>query len=134
MLFDNRTETVNTSNTDFIILNTGSSRHRGLEGELSYDFLARLQHPPVPELQPEPGKAFQKDHCFDIALTAVYVSQQFWQDTNIGNAQIPKAQIAPYKVFNLSGDVLYHQESAFDCRYLQPDRREILRSGICQWD
>ena len=56
MLFDNRTETQNISNTDFIILNTGSSRHRGLEGELSYDFLARFQHPPVPEMQPEPGK------------------------------------------------------------------------------
>jgi hypothetical protein len=56
MLFDNRTETQNISNTDFIILNTGSSRHRGLEGELSYDFLARFQHPPLPELQAEPGK------------------------------------------------------------------------------
>ncbi len=172
MLFDNRTETQNISNTDFIILNTGSSRHRGLEGELSYDFLARLQHPPLPEVQPEPGKtvvdkdkvtpvpgispkdyhpfkliafsnaqfldaeftessllipgtdktivgntpafapeflmkggiSFQKENCFDIALTAVYVSQQFWQDTNTGNAAIPKAHIAPYKVFNLSGD------------------------------
>ena len=172
MVFDNRTETQNISNTDFIILNTGSSRHRGLEGELSYDFLARLQHPPLPEVQPEAGKtvvdkdkvtpvpgisprdyhpfkliafsnaqfldaeftestllipgtdktivgntpafapeflmkggiSFQKENCFDITLTAVYVSQQFWQDTNIGNAAIPKAHIAPYKVFNLSGD------------------------------
>ena len=57
MLFDNRTETQNISNTDFIILNTGSSRHRGLEGELYYDFLAPFQHPPMLELQPEPGKA-----------------------------------------------------------------------------
>ena len=57
MLFDNRTETQNISNTDFIILNTGSTRHRGLEGELYYDFLAPFQHPPMPELQPEPGKA-----------------------------------------------------------------------------
>jgi len=141
--------------------------------ELYYDFLARFQHPPLPELQPEPDKgvvdaskaipvpgispkdyhpfkliafsnvqfldaeftesellipntsqtivgntpafateflmkggiSFQKDHCFDIALTVVYVSQQFWQDTNVGNAQIPKAHIAPYKVFNLSGDL-----------------------------
>jgi len=141
--------------------------------ELYYDFLARFQHPPLPELQPEPDKgvvdaskaipvpgispkdyhpfkliafsnvqfldaeftesellipntsqtivgntpafapeflmkggiSFQKDHCLDIALTAVYVSQQFWQDTNVGNAQIPKAHIAPYKVFNLSGDL-----------------------------
>jgi Fe(3+) dicitrate transport protein len=171
MLFDNRTETQNISNTDFIILNTGSSRHRGLEGELYYDFLAPFQHPPIPELQPEPyktvvdskappvpgvlptdyrpykliafsnvqfldaefiesallqpgedrtivgntpafapnfllkgGISFQREHCFNIALTAVYVSQQFWQDTNIGNAAIPKAYIAPYSVFNLSGE------------------------------
>jgi Fe(3+) dicitrate transport protein len=172
MLFDNRTETQNIGNTDFIILNTGSTRHRGLEGELSYDFLARFQHPPVPELQPEPGKGvvdasknipvpgislkdyhplrliafsnvqfldaeytessllipgtpktlvgntpafapaflrkgglqLRKDNCFDIAFTAVYVSRQFWQDQDIGNAQIPKAHIPAYKVFNLTGD------------------------------
>jgi Fe(3+) dicitrate transport protein len=172
MLFDNRTETQNISNTDFIILNTGSSRHRGLEGELSYDFLAPFQHPPMPEVQPESGKGvvdaskntpvpgislkdyhplkliafsnvqfldaeftestllipntdktivgntpafapeflmkgglqLRKDNCFDITFSAIYVSQQFWQDTDVGNAQIPKAQIAPYKVFNLTGD------------------------------
>jgi Fe(3+) dicitrate transport protein len=173
MLFDNRTETQNISNTDFIILNTGSSRHRGLEGELYYDFLARFQHPPPPDMQPEPGKGvvdsskgtpvpgisprdyhpfkltafsnvqfldaeftestllipdtnrtivgntpafapdflmkgglqFRKDNCFDITFTAVYVAQQFWQDTNVGNAQIPKAHIPAYKVFNLTGDL-----------------------------
>jgi Fe(3+) dicitrate transport protein len=172
MLFDNRTETQNIGNTDFIILNTGSTRNRGLEGELSYDFLAPFQHPPIPEPQPEPGKAvvdkdkvtlvpgvsprdyhpykliafsnvqlldatyiessllvpgtnhtlvgntpafapnflmkgglqFRKDNCFDITFSAIYVSQQFWQDTDIGNAQIPKALIAPYKLFNLTGD------------------------------
>ena len=172
MLFDNRTETQNISNTDFIILNTGSSRHRGLEGELSYDLLAPFQHPPMPEVQPESGKGvvdaskntpvpgislkdyhplkliafsnvqfldaeftestllipntdktivgntpafapeflmkgglqLSKDNYFDITFSAIYVSQQFWQDTDVGNAQIPKAQIAPYKVFNLTGD------------------------------
>jgi Fe(3+) dicitrate transport protein len=171
MLFDNRTETQNIGNTDFIILNTGSSRNRGLEGELSYDFLAPFQHPPI-VLQPEPDKGvvdaskntpvpgislkdyhplkliafsnvqfldaeftesallipgtnktlvgntpafapnfllkgglqLRKDNCFDITFSAIYVSQQFWQDTDIGNAQIPKAEIAPYKVFNLTGD------------------------------
>jgi hypothetical protein len=56
MLFDNRTETQNIGNTDFIILNTGSSRHRGLEGELYYDFLARFQHPPVPSCNLSPAK------------------------------------------------------------------------------
>ena len=50
------------------------------------------------------GLQLRKDNCFDITFSAIYVSQQFWQDTNVGNAQIPKAQIAPYKVFNLTGD------------------------------
>jgi Fe(3+) dicitrate transport protein len=177
MQFDNRTETQNISNTDFIILNTGSSRHRGLEGELYYDFLAPFQHPPMLELQPEPNKAvvdagkktvvpgvlptdyrpykliafsnvqfldaeftesallqpgtdhtivgntpafapefllkggisFQREHCFNIALTAVYVSQQFWQDTDIGNPAIPKGKIPPYSVFNLSGEFYLNQ-------------------------
>ncbi len=59
----------------------------------------------APKFLMKGGISFQKDHCFDIALTAVYVSQQFWQDTNVGNAQISKAHIAPYKVFNLSGDL-----------------------------
>jgi Fe(3+) dicitrate transport protein len=172
MLFDNRTETQNISNTDFIILNTGSTRHRGLEGELYYDFLAPFQHAPT-DLLPDAGKAvvdsskampvpgvlptdyrpykliafsnvqfldaeftesallvpdtdrtlvgntpafapdlvlkggisFQREHCFNIALTAVYVSQQFWQDTNIGSATIPKSKIPPYSVFNLSGEL-----------------------------
>jgi Fe(3+) dicitrate transport protein len=171
MLFNNRTETQNISNTDFIILNTGSTRNRGLEGELYYDLLAPFQHPPIVEVQAEPGKAvvdsksppvpgvpmadyhplkliafsnvqfldatyiesallipgtdktlvgnapafapdflmkgglqLRKDNCFDITFSAVYVSQQFWQDTDIGNAQIPKAHIPAYKVFNLTGD------------------------------
>ena len=171
MLFDNRTETQNISNTDFIILNTGSTRNRGLEGELYYDLLTPFQHPPIIEVHAEPGKAvvdaksppvpgvsmadyhplkliafsnvqfldatytesallipgtdktlvgndpafapdflmkgglqLRKDLCFDITFSAVYVSQQFWQDTNIGNAQIPKTHIPAYKVFNLTGD------------------------------
>ena len=50
------------------------------------------------------GLQLRKDLCFDITFSAVYVSQQFWQDTNIGNTQIPKAHIPAYKVFNLTGD------------------------------
>ena len=56
MEFENRTETQNISNTDFIILNTGNSRHRGLEAEFSYDLLAPFQHPPMLQVQPEPYK------------------------------------------------------------------------------
>jgi Fe(3+) dicitrate transport protein len=197
MIFDNRTESSNVdinnqpSNTDFVILNTGTTRNRGFEGELSYDFLAPFQHPPVPEA-PEPkdysaknvvdskatpvpgvsladwhplklivfsnaqyldavytdsslrepgpngsnplptstatlvgntpafaphylwkgGISFEKEHCFNISLTAVYVSQQYWQDTDLGARTAPSAtafrtviqpQIPPYHTLNLSG-------------------------------
>jgi Fe(3+) dicitrate transport protein len=54
--FDNRTETRQFSPIDFIIVNTGSTRHRGLEGELSYDLLAQSQHPPLAIVQPPPDK------------------------------------------------------------------------------
>ncbi len=57
MEFDNRTETRQFSPIDFIIVNTGSTRHRGLEGEVSYDFLAQFQHPPLVTVQSEPNKA-----------------------------------------------------------------------------
>ncbi|HST30813.1 MAG TPA: TonB-dependent receptor [Chthoniobacterales bacterium] len=191
MIFDNRTESFNTpgSNTEFTILNTGSSRHRGFEGEISYDFLAPFQHAPVPEA-PEPkdytdakkgidakdskatpvpgvsladwhplklilfsnaqyldaeyidsslpqppatvapptivgntpafapqflwkgGLSFQKEKCFDVTLSAVYVSQQYWSDTNFGVRTAPAGQafrtvidphIPPYYTLNLSG-------------------------------
>jgi hypothetical protein len=46
MEFDNRTEARQFSPI-FIIVNTTSTRPRGLEGELLYDFLARFQYPPV---------------------------------------------------------------------------------------
>ena len=59
----------------------------------------------APELVLKGGISFQREHCFDIAFTAVYVSQQFWQDTNIGSPAIPKSKIPPYSVFNLSGDL-----------------------------
>ena len=44
MEFSNRTETQNISNTEFVIANTGNTRHRGLEAEASYDLLAPFQH------------------------------------------------------------------------------------------
>jgi Fe(3+) dicitrate transport protein len=50
MEFSNRTESQNVSNIDFIIVNTGNTRHRGFEGEISYDLLAPFQHE---ELAPE---------------------------------------------------------------------------------
>jgi len=59
----------------------------------------------APDFLMKGGISFRRDNCFDITLMTVYVAQQFWQDTNIGNTQIPKAKIPAYKVFNLSGDL-----------------------------
>lgn len=44
MEFSNRTENQAQTTTDFIIVNTGSTRHRGVEAEFSYDLLAPFQH------------------------------------------------------------------------------------------
>ena len=66
-----------------------------------------------------------------MALTAVYVSQQFWQDTNIGSPTIPKPKIPPYKTFNLSGD-WYITKRLRLIAGLEPGRRKILRSRVRQ--
>ena len=58
----------------------------------------------APDLVLKGGISFQRDHCFNIALMAVYISQQFWQDANIGSPAIPKGKIPAYSVFNLSGE------------------------------
>ena len=145
---------------NFLIVNSGNSRHRGFEGEISYDFLAPFQHPILPESEPKDAKSFsdskrmvmekpqevyhplqlivfsnlqlldaeftesdvlpvgntpafapdvlwkggisfRKERCFDITLSGVYVSEQFWADANTGTGTIP-AKIPDYTVFNLS--------------------------------
>jgi Fe(3+) dicitrate transport protein len=58
MEFQNRTENRNEpgSNTLFVVLNTGSTRHRGLEAEISYDLLAPFQHDVTPVSDPKDSK------------------------------------------------------------------------------
>jgi len=60
MEFENRTENQNVagSNTLFIVLNTGNSRHRGIEAEISYDLLAPFQHDVTPVSDPKDSKNF----------------------------------------------------------------------------
>ena len=178
MEFSNRTESTNVaglvpagqagSNVDFIINNTGDTRHRGFEGEISYDLLAPFQQDLAPEPERDPkssskempvahtshpfqlivfsnlqlldaeftdssliipatgktyvgndpayapdvvwkgGVTFRKEGCFNITFSGVYVSDQFWSDTNlpnpaVGTVLVP-AIIPSYKAFNLSGD------------------------------
>lgn len=164
MEFSNRTESQNVSNIDFIIVNTGNTRHRGFEGEISYDLLAPFQHgivaepdskssnkgtpafvapPPLqlivfsnlqlldaeftesaqivpatgesfvghepayaPDVIWKGGVTFQKEKCFRVTLSGVYVSDQFWADSNqpllAGGAVSVPAVIPSYQVFNLS--------------------------------
>jgi Fe(3+) dicitrate transport protein len=168
MEFSNRTESQNVSNIDFIVVNTGDTRHRGFEGEISYDLLAPFQQEVVPtvpdsksvsskdtpvaavsrplqlvvfsniqlldaeftesaQIVPgttrtfvgnEPayapdvvwkgGISFRKEKCFNLTLSGVYVSDQFWQDSNTalvtaGVVTVP-AVIPAYKVFNFSSE------------------------------
>ena len=58
MEFENRTENTNVqgSNTLFIVQNTGNTRHRGIEAEISYDLLAPFQHDVTPVSDPKDSK------------------------------------------------------------------------------
>ena len=154
MEFSNRTETQSFSSTQFILANSGDSRHRGFEGEIAYDFLASDSPLPpandpkdvksvyaqtpsrfdgfhltvfsnlqlldaeftesstglvgktpafAPDVLLKGGITFRKEKCFDVSLTGVYVSEQFWADGNFGTPTTP-AKIPSYLVFNLSGD------------------------------
>ena len=55
----------------------------------------------APDFVLKGGISFQKEHCFDITLTAVYVSQQFWQDTDVGNprSRKPKFPLTRSSIF-----------------------------------
>jgi Fe(3+) dicitrate transport protein len=173
MQFDNRIETRADplgGPFDTLAFNSGSTRHRGFEGELAYDVLAPFQPEPTPQLDLHDRKAvvesketrvsgavtefhalqlivfsnlqlldaeftdsdqivpgttrtfvgnepayapdvvfkagitFKRDKCFNVTLSAVYVSEQFWADNNLGSASIPPAEIPSYTVFNLSSE------------------------------
>jgi Fe(3+) dicitrate transport protein len=171
MEFDNRIETRAAPDGgpfDTIAVNTGSTRHRGFEGEFSYDFLAPFRddfvqaqpdrepdgkttakdvYNPAPSRPPlqlilfsnlqvldaeftdsdqivpgttrsfvgndpayapsvvlKGGLTFRREGYFNITFSGVYVSEQFWQDSNIGSVSIPPARIPSYAVFNLSGE------------------------------
>jgi Fe(3+) dicitrate transport protein len=173
MEFDNRIETRPDplgGPFDTLAFNSGSSRHRGFEGEVSYDFLAPFQtdlsavttsdakeskdsksiakeavarraplqlivfsniqvldaeftdstqlipggggatfvgNTPAyaPDVVFKGGITLKRDKCFNVTFSAVYVSEQFWQDSNLGSASIPPPEIPAYEVYNLSGEV-----------------------------
>jgi Fe(3+) dicitrate transport protein len=170
MEFSNRTESRNVSTIDFVIVNTGDTRHRGLEAEISYDLLAPFHQDVVPavsdskssskDMMPAPiisrplqlvvfsniqlldaqftestqtvngrsfvgnepayapdviwkgGISFRKERCFNFTLSGIYVSDQFWADSNapltatiagVSTVLVP-AVIPSYTVFNFSAE------------------------------
>jgi len=117
MTFRNRLETVAFADpadpTAVAVVNSGDTRHRGLEAAVSYDFLAnrpggahllafgnlslldatftasRLpgQVGKTPAFAPHTllkgGLTWRKDKAYDVSLTATYVSSQYWQDSDL---------------------------------------------------
>jgi Fe(3+) dicitrate transport protein len=111
--FKDRIETQRLNATDIINVNTGDTRHRGFEGELSYDFLARdrgadhltafvnlslldaeftssispAQVGKEPAFAPhrvvKGGITWRSGNRFSVSLSGTSVSSQFFQDSNL---------------------------------------------------
>jgi Fe(3+) dicitrate transport protein len=111
--FKNRIETQRLNATDVINVNSGDTRHRGFEGELSYDVLAPRhgqmhlvffgnvslldakfvgsrnpeQIGKTPSFAPHSilkgGITFRAADRFSVSLSATSVSSQFFQDSNL---------------------------------------------------
>jgi Fe(3+) dicitrate transport protein len=110
--FRNRIETQRLNATDVINVNTGDTRHRGVEGEISYDLLARSRRAEhltlfasaslldarfvasnnpaqvgrIPAYAPrsvvKAGLTWRRTDRFSVSLTGLSVSSQFFQDSN----------------------------------------------------
>jgi Fe(3+) dicitrate transport protein len=111
--FKNRIETIVISPTESVFQNSGDTRHRGLEAELSYDFLAarktglhltafgnislldakftksnlanRAGNKPAfaPTLTAKYGISLRRDGRFNVSVTGATVSGQYFQDSNL---------------------------------------------------
>jgi Fe(3+) dicitrate transport protein len=111
--FRNRIETQRLNATDVINVNSGDTRHRGFEGEISYDFLARRasathlvafanvslldatftdsltpgqigKRPAyAPKLLVKGGITARRDRAYRVSLSATAVSSQYFQDSNL---------------------------------------------------
>jgi Fe(3+) dicitrate transport protein len=111
--FKNRLETQFINATDTINVNTGDTRHRGFEGQLSYDLLAAEnsgehleifanlqllnarftssiipgQAGKTPAFAPKylfkGGITWRADKRYSLALTATSVASQYWQDSDM---------------------------------------------------
>lgn len=111
--FNNRIESRRLNATDVINVNTGDTRHRGFEGEISYDVLARRKtdrqlsafvnvsfldavftgsdNPAqigkrpafAPEFMLKGGLTWRRPGKYALSLTGIAVGPQFFQDSNL---------------------------------------------------
>jgi hypothetical protein len=77
------------------------------------------------------GVSFRKEQCFNIMLSAVYVSEQFWSDANISASPFPGAPPTPaklpaYHVLDLSSEYYITKNVA----YLQVSRISLTKNII----
>ncbi len=126
--FRNRIETIVISPTESVFRNSGDTRHRGFEGELSYDVLAsrdnglhltlfgsvslldakftksnlpgREGNRPAfaPDVTAKYGISFRRDSRFDISLTGATVSSQYFQDSDAPVGTPGSANYIPAKI------------------------------------
>ena len=126
--FKNRIETIVISPVESVLQNSGDTRHRGFEGEVSYDVLAarnnglhltlfgnislldarftksnlvnRVGNDPAfaPDVTAKYGVSLRRDARFNISLTGSTVSSQYFQDSNLPIGTPASANFIPAKV------------------------------------
>ena len=126
--FRNRIETIVISPTESIYQNSGNTRHRGLEAEVSYDLLAlqrsglhltmfgnfslldakftrsnlvnRVGDTPAfaPALTAKYGITLRSDRRFNLSLTGTSVTRQYFQDSDLPVGTPSAADYIPAKV------------------------------------
>lgn len=126
--FTNRIETIVISPTESVLQNSGDSRHRGVEAEVSYDLLAdrgdrlhltlfasasyldadftksnlsgRIGMTPAfaPDLTAKYGVTLRKDATFNVSVTGNTVTSQYFQDSNLSVGALGAANYIPAEV------------------------------------
>jgi Fe(3+) dicitrate transport protein len=126
--FKNRIETIVVSPTESVFRNSGDTRHRGFEAELSYDFLAarddglhltlfgnvslldakfaksnlanRDGNRPAfaPAVTAKYGISLRRDGRFDVSLTGSSVSSQYFQDSDLPVGSPGSANFIPARI------------------------------------
>jgi Fe(3+) dicitrate transport protein len=126
--FKNRIETIVVSPVESLLQNSGDTRHRGFEGEVSYDLLAarggtlhltpfanlslldakftrsnlanRVGNKPAfaPAVTAKYGITLRRDGRFDVSLAGSSVSSQYFQDSNLPVGTPGSANYVPAKV------------------------------------